>query len=194
MNKQLNFKEILTNAFAVGLKNFPSLIGAVVLWILTLWIPYVNVGTTVAIATIPALLSRGEVINPLSIFDGKYRKFMGEYFLVTAFKGIITSVAAIFLFIPAIVMKYTYMFSTLLVIDKEMGASESLAESNKLTYGNKWAIFFAHLVLTIPFFIFSAISGVLGGIYLVLLMPFTYAANGYIYGVLTSEESESTPE
>lgn len=30
--------------------------------------------------TIPIELSKGKVISPLFIFDGKYRKYMGEYF------------------------------------------------------------------------------------------------------------------
>ena len=79
MNKKLDFKELLTNTITIGLKNFPSLIGCVVLWILTIWIPYVNVGTTIAIFTLPAALSKGKIISPLEIFNKKYFKFMGEY-------------------------------------------------------------------------------------------------------------------
>ena len=56
------------------------MLGATVLWLLTIWIPYLNVGTTIAMNTIPIELSKGKVISPLFIFDGKYRKYMGEYF------------------------------------------------------------------------------------------------------------------
>lgn len=46
------------------------MLGATVLWLLTIWIPYLNVGTTIAMATIPIELSKGKVISPLFIFDG----------------------------------------------------------------------------------------------------------------------------
>ena len=39
---------------------------------------YLNVGTTIAMATIPIELSKRKSYFSLFIFDGKYRKFMGE--------------------------------------------------------------------------------------------------------------------
>ena len=69
MDKKLVFKDVLSNGVSTGLKNFLSLIGCVVLWLLTVWIPYINVGTTIAIITLPAALSKGAVISPLEIFN-----------------------------------------------------------------------------------------------------------------------------
>ena len=42
MEKKLDFGSVLSQGFLVGMKNLPSLLGAIVLWLLTIWIPYVN--------------------------------------------------------------------------------------------------------------------------------------------------------
>lgn len=47
--KKLDFGETLKDSVAIGVKNAPSVIAAVALWLITIWIPYLNVGTTIAI-------------------------------------------------------------------------------------------------------------------------------------------------
>lgn len=44
--KKLDFGETLKDSVAIGVKNAPSVIAAVALWLITIWIPYLNVGTT----------------------------------------------------------------------------------------------------------------------------------------------------
>jgi len=149
MEKKLEFSTLLSGAFTVGVKNAPSVVACLFLWLITIWIPYLNVGTTIAIATLPAALSRNAVINPLDIFSKKYYKFMGEFFLVSGLKMMILLPALIFMFFPAVVLSIAYSLSTLLVVDKGKGASEALKTSNQITYGNKWTIFLANIVLTL---------------------------------------------
>ena len=79
-HKKITVTGVLSEGIGLGIKNAVSMLGATVLWLLTIWIPYLNVGTTIAMNTIPIELSKGKVISPLFIFDGKYRKYMGEYF------------------------------------------------------------------------------------------------------------------
>lgn len=185
MEKKLAFGEILSNGFSIGLKNFLSLLGCLILWILTIWIPYLNVGTTIAIATLPAALSRGQVISPLEIFDKKYLKFMGEYFLVQGLLFIIILPAMFFMVIPAIVLSIAYSLATLLVVDKGKGASEAIKLSNTLTYGNKWTMFFANLVLVIPLII-----PYFNYIYIIVLVPIMLGVKAYIYKELASDVQE----
>ena len=71
--KKITVTGVLSEGIGLGIKNAVSMLGATVLWLLTIWIPYLNVGTTIAMATIPIELSKGKVISPLFIFDGKYR-------------------------------------------------------------------------------------------------------------------------
>ena len=73
--RKITVMGVIQEGIGVGLKNSLSLLGAIVLWILTIWIPYINVGTTIAIYTIPVALSKGKVISPTFIFDAKYRQY-----------------------------------------------------------------------------------------------------------------------
>ncbi len=190
MEKKFTFSDALSNAYQIGIKNILSLIGAVILWILTIWIPYINVGTTIAIITIPASLSRGKVISPTEIFNKKYLKYMGDFFLVTALRGIGVYIAFLFLIIPGIVLSIAWTLAVLLVVDKGLNANKALNVSNKITYGYKWIIFGAQIVLVIPLFIFSWITPILGFIYMILLIPFMLGLKGYVYGQLAGDIPE----
>ena len=55
MNK-VSFRLTFAEALEIGVKNAPSIIGCVVLWLLTIWVPYINVGTTIAINMLPTLI------------------------------------------------------------------------------------------------------------------------------------------
>lgn len=68
-NNRVDFSRTFSEAMATGVKNAPSLIGCLLLWILTLWIPYLNVGTTIAITLLPLEMAEGKVISPTCIFD-----------------------------------------------------------------------------------------------------------------------------
>ena len=85
--KKLNIIATIKDGIAIGMINFLSLVLTAVLYVVTIWIPYLNVGTTIAMASLPAELAKGNVVNPLFIFDGKYRKNMGEFFILMALMG-----------------------------------------------------------------------------------------------------------
>ena len=180
MEKKLLFGEILNFAFKNGLKNFISLIAAFILWILTIWIPYLNVGTTIALFTLPISMSRGKMISPTEIFKGKYRQYMGEFFMLQGLQSIVLFPAMLFGFFPAIVIGLGWSLSTFLLIDKGMDPSKALAESNKLTFGHKWTIFFVYLVLFIPMFI-----PIFNIIYIFIYIPIIFSAQAFIYKTLT---------
>ena len=174
-----------------GLKNIISLIGAVILWVLTIWIPYLNVGTTIAILTIPIELSKGNVIKPTFIFDAKYRKFMGEFFILNGIQSMAVAIGFAFFIIPGIVMSIAWSMSNLLLLDKEMNPMEALAESNKLTYGNKMRMFLSQLVLglvlAIALFIFGlipAVGVILQFIIIILASPILFSLQAYFYKTL----------
>lgn len=67
MEEKLQFVPSLKDAFAIGVKNLVPIVLSVLLWLVTVWIPYVNVGTTIALATLPVKLSKGEMISPMFI-------------------------------------------------------------------------------------------------------------------------------
>jgi hypothetical protein len=181
---KIDYVTVLQDGFGYGMKNIPSLLGAIALWILTIWIPYVNVGTTIALCTLPLQLSRGEVFSPLSIFDRKYYRYMGEYFLLLGLMGIGIIGAALFFFIPGLVVSIAWSLSVLLLLDRGMNAAEAIRMSNKLTYGNKWTIFFVGATVYIASATVIFILSLLFGLINVGILAATGFANGAIVGVM----------
>jgi uncharacterized membrane protein len=137
----------------------------VLLWVLTVWIPYLNVGTTIGLSVgIVAMASRGEAISMTEIFNPKYRKYMGEFFLTTGLIliGIGVCVATIIFIIPGIILCLAWSLALMLLVDKEIGPMESLSFSNKLTYGYKWRIFGIYIIPCVVFTIVQLILIVIG--------------------------------
>ncbi len=190
---------IVTNGIQIGLKNAASLVGAVVLWLLTIWIPYLNVGTTIAIYGIVVAMSKGHVVSPMEIFDGKYRKNMGEFFLLAAFLMFGVLAGYLFIVIPGIVIGIAWGQAIYLLIDKGLNPAEALAVSNRITYGKKWTIFLGTLALVVAlmivvgvlFWIFTKMSATLGLIIyligIVIMIAVSLGAAAYIYGELSKE-------
>ncbi len=196
----LNLGDVLTNGFAIGLKNALSLIGASILWILTIWIPYLNVGTTIGLFTMPVAMSKGKIVSPTEIFDGKYRQYMGEFFLLLGLRSLMTIPGYLFMYIPGIVMSLTYSMGVYIVLDKHIEPSKALSMSNKMTYGNKMTIFLSKLCVFVPFFVLgflmsavpalSTIIGILLFLYMIVLMPIMLGLDAYIYAELSKGNVE----
>lgn len=143
-----SLSRIISLSFTTALKNIPSLFAAAILWILTIWIPFINVGTTIALFYgMPIELSEGKVMNPLQIFDGKYRKFMGEFFSIIGLMALSLVPACLFMIIPAIVIYIGWKFAVLLLIDHQMNPAEAMTMSTKYTYGYKWRIFWSTFLI-----------------------------------------------
>ena len=194
MEKKFNSIDILTNGFGIGLKNIASLLGAVVLWVLTCWIPYINIGTTIAMTTLPIEMAKGNVFSPLVIFDKKYFAFIGEYFLITGLmiSGILTGFA--FFIIPGIVISLAWSLAVLLLIDKNLNPMEALTTSNKVTQGYKWIIFLAQLLFWVAICIFAwlfgkvpAVGWLLQFLLLIAVMPVALGMQAFIYKKLCKE-------
>jgi uncharacterized membrane protein len=147
MDKKLNIMATIKDGLAIALVNYLSLVVAAALYVITIWIPYLNVGTTIAMASLPAEMAKGTMINPLFIFDGKYRRNMGEFFILMALMSGAIFVGFLFGIIPGLVISVAWSFAAVLFVDKDMSALDSLRESNRLTYGNKWRIFGAEFLL-----------------------------------------------
>lgn len=141
MERKLEVVPAISDAIAIGVKNAASLVGAILLWVVTIWIPYLNVGTTIAINTLPGKLAKGEIINPLFIFESVYRRKMGDYFLLQGLLTMMYIPAFFFLIIPGIVLSLMYSLSVYIMLDKDETPMDALALSNKATYGFKWKIF-----------------------------------------------------
>lgn len=139
--KKLDFGETLKDSVAIGVKNAPSVIAAVALWLITIWIPYLNVGTTIAITLLPTQLTKGEIVNPLGIFDSKYRRYMGEFFITMGLMIFPIFIGVLFMVIPGIVLSIAWTLSYYFLIEKGKNPIQAIKASNDATYGSKWTMF-----------------------------------------------------
>ena len=156
MNK-VSFRLTFAEALEIGVKNAPSIIGCVVLWLLTIWVPYINVGTTIAINMLPIELAKGGVISPLSIFDAKYRKYMGEFLITVGLMIIPIFIATLFMIVPGIVLSIAWSLAYYFLFEKRKNPMQAIMASNEATYGSKWTMFFVLLVFVIAAY---AVAGI----------------------------------
>lgn len=203
----ISFLSIINESFSTAAKNIASLFGAAVLWIITIWIPYINVGTTIALFYgMPLELSKGNVMNPTSIFDAKYRKYMGEFFSCLGLMYVSLVPAFLFMIVPGIIISIGWMFAIILMIDKEKNPSESLMLSTKYTYGYKMTIFLANLAIVVLMligsFILSFISGainvgfvtfLIGLLVIGMWVTISVAFTGVMYKKLVVERNTPLP-
>jgi len=194
--KTLTLGDIVSNAFAKGMANLVPLVVNVVLWALTVWIPYLNVGTTIGLFVgVITKISKDEPLSMTEIFNPDYRKKMGNFFLVSALASMGISIGFMFFVIPGMVISIAWSLATLLVIDKNMGAIEAIKTSNDLTYGKKWIIFGATFAIGLIVVVAGAILGWIGtlipaisfiGVYVVGFSAYI-CAQAYIYQTLAGE-------
>lgn len=210
MDKKINIMATIKDGLSIALINFVSLILVTVLYLVTIWVPYLNVGTTIAMCSLPAEMAKGQAINPLFIFDGKYRKNMGEFFILMALMTGAISVGFLFMGIPGLVISVAWSFASVLFVDKDMSALDSLRESNRLTYGNKWRIFGAEFLMGLALGIFvgiisglfgigninwlEAIGTILSVILIIFMIPAIYGVEASIYRQLTTGDFLGEPE
>lgn len=164
--KKLDFMETYKDALVIGIKNAPSIVGAIALFLVTIWIPYINIGTYIAITLLPTQLAKGEVINPLDIFDSKYRRYMGEFLITAGLMIFPILIAFAFLYVPGIVLALSWSLSYYFLIEKGKNPMQAIKASNDATYGSKWTMFFVILLFAIAAvivaFVFQSICNAIG--------------------------------
>lgn len=138
---KINVVETIKDAFQLAIKNVLPLILLVILYMLTVWIPYLNVGTTVGLYKAVIAMSRGEVVDPMSIFDKENFKVFGNFFLLLGLQSVGITAAMAFMFVPAIILSLAWGFAAYLLIDKGTSPLKSLTLSYDITLGEKWRIF-----------------------------------------------------
>ena len=197
-NKKLSIGGIFTNSYKLGINNFGQIVLAAILWVLTCWIPYFNVGTTIAMIGIVVSISKGGTFSPTSIFSSKYRENIGEFFLLSAFMIIGIFMGYAFVIIPGIVITVAWSQALFLSIDKKLNPIEALSTSSRITYGEKMTIFISYLlilfILALTITLCTAIIGyvtgsiefamIVGFILYLLSSSIMIGCAAYIYGEL----------
>ncbi|MCL1894133.1 MAG: hypothetical protein FWG02_07865 [Holophagaceae bacterium] len=157
---KLAFGPTVIEAVTIGATNAIPIMVNVLLWGLTIWIPYLNVGTTIGLFTgVIAKASKGEPIPVIEIFDPSYRKYIGEFFVTFGLMQVGILAGLTFFIVPGIVIYLAWCFAPLLLVDKHMNPAEAISVSNDCTYGYKWAMFGITLAVEFAFFIVGGSAG-----------------------------------
>lgn len=198
MGNKITVGGVLTEGLSIGLKNVVSLLVATLLWLVTIWIPYLNAGTTIAMTVIPVELSKGKVISPTFIFDGKYRQYMGEYFTLIGLMSMSIIPALLFMVVPGLIIALGWSLAFYLLLDKGLAPGEALVQSNKATYGYKWTIFGVNFIIMLAFYILSFIFALIPFIGALLMLVAVLAivvvslgCSAVIYRNLTADEQQA---
>ena len=159
--EKLDIMKTIREGVSYGIRNFFPLFLMVILYFLTFWIPYLNVGTSIGLYKAVISIGRGETVDPLSIFNKDNFKNLGNLFLLMGFISIGTLAAAAFLFLPAIVISIAWGFAIYFLIDKHVSPLKALLLSYDSTFGNKWRIFFVEFLTALAI---GLVCGLLGAI------------------------------
>jgi uncharacterized membrane protein len=175
--QKLDIVGTIKDGISIGMKNIGPILVNILLWLITFWVPYLNIGTTIGLSVgILSKASRGEAISFTEIFDPKYRKYMGEFFLTTGLVSVGAGVGFALMIIPGFVISLAWIFAPILAIDKGKNPLEAISLSNSVTYGNKARMFWILLLSALAFFIVDCIlmgiGAVTGSEFLIGLMTF----------------------
>jgi hypothetical protein len=161
MENKLNFQKTLADGVGLGLKNIGNLLLMAFLYMITVWIPYLNVGTTIGFYKNIIALSKGEEVVPMSIFNKSNFKNLGDFFLLFGLETAGIGAAAMFFFIPAMVVGLAWQFAMYFFLDKGTSPLKSQSLSYDVTLGEKWTLFFVYMACGV---IISLIIGLLAAI------------------------------
>jgi hypothetical protein len=195
VEQKLRVFDVIRSGLEIGVKNIGPILVNTLLWLVTIWIPYINIGTTIGMAAgIIVKTGRGEAISMTEVFDPRYRKYMGEFFLTSGLIGMGVTAGFFLFIIPGYVIAIAWSLSLLLVVDKGKNPTEAISLSNKLTYGNKGTIFLAFLLLCVAVIIVSVIFSLIPVIGVILLFAMailtifvSIGMEAYIYRVLCAD-------
>jgi len=153
-------------------------------------IPFLNLFFSLFITALQIIFSLGFMKIALKFYDNEkpeisdifsqYPLFL-KYLLATILSVIIVTLGLILFIVPGIIFAIRFWFFGYFIVDKNLGAIESLKKSWEITKGNTWNLFI--------FLILLALINILGFLALVigllLSVPTTLLAQAFVYRKLS---------
>ena len=180
---KITLEGIIKDGTQIGIKNLLPVLVNFLLFVLTCWIPYLNIGTLIGLITLPAKMSKGEALSFTEIFNPVYRKYMGEGFLTIGLMSAGMTLGYMFFIIPGIVITIAWSLALLLVFDKKMDPISAIKKSNDVTYGNKLMIVLGKAVYFLLIGIVMTILSYIPGIGWLLCLILLLASFSLLMGV-----------
>ena len=199
-NTELNVNDIIRNAFTSGVKNWIKISLTLLLFAVSCWIPYLNIGAVISFTGFIILISKDKPITPTHLFNKYYIKKFPDYALLTFlwYGGFFGAMMLLFngagwaglltIFVPITILSLTWFVSFYLCLDKDIDPIKSIYLSNKITHGYKGTIFGGFLLLGLCFIGITCVTGVvlwLSGYalsdFLISVESHTYSEGDYEY-------------
>ena len=155
----INIISIIRNSWNMGINNVVSILIIFFAWLFTVWIPYINVGTTIGLWAFCIALGKNEPFSVEQLFSAKYRKYMGEFFLLYIIIALGFFVGMIFGYFPGIIIAIAWSQAIYLLVDKDLNPIEAINKSYQMTYGFKWTIFGSYFFAIVLLYLLMAILG-----------------------------------
>ena len=199
MERKLDFGATLGDAFRTGFQNILNLLLTILLYGITLWIPYLNIATTIGLYRIIIALAHEETFSPTDIFKKENFQPIGDFFLLLGFQTAGIGAAAFFLFFPAMVLSIAWQYSTYFLLDRGVSPLRALKLSFDVTRGEKWSIFFIGLVYGFCIclvcgllFAIPKVGPFLGGIAYFVALPLFISLQAVLYRYFFDKAVEMT--
>ena len=199
--EKLDIMQTIKDGVRYGLKNFLPLLLMIILYVVTVWIPWLNVGTTIGLYKAVIGIGRGETIDPIAIFNKDNFKNVSGFFILVGLVYIGTIMAMIFMFIPAIILGIAWGFAIYFFLDKKISPLKAIQLSWDSTYGNKWRIFLVGLIcwflIGIICCILAAIpkvGSVLAVLAMLVCIAIVVAIEGVMYNFFSKKADEILAE
>jgi len=87
MKHHVTFSDLFMSGMQIAFRNWLPILGALVLIVLTFWIPYLNLGTFVAFFMLPLFISNKKGLNPMDVFKPEHRASFTSMLLLTFILG-----------------------------------------------------------------------------------------------------------
>jgi len=167
--------EALTNAIDVtlsGEEDQPTILGIVV---------NLAFGTLVGMGGTAFYLAAHDSLDKVELSSlwhpSPFWKYVGASLLLSLAVG----AGLVLLIVPGIILALMFMFSNLIVIDRELGPIEAMTESNRVTRGHKWSL----LGLVLILFLINLVGILAFVVGLLVSIPVTALAFMHAYRVLS---------
>ena len=131
----LSVSDILRKSFEINKKHQFKVLATYLLWLLTIWIPYINIGTTIGLKAMVVKISNNEAFSPLDIFKVEHRAYFGEFLLLSFMFYAITLFGTILFIFTGLIIQYALSQIFYLSIDKKYNFADCFKISYKITFG-----------------------------------------------------------
>jgi uncharacterized membrane protein len=175
--------EVLTNAIDItltGEEDQPTILGIVV---------NLALGTLVGMGATAFYLAAHDSPDKVELSSLWYPRPFWKYVGASLLLSLAVVVGLVLLIVPGIIFALMFMFSNLIVIDRELGPIDAMTESNRVTRGHKWSL----LGLVLILFLVNLVGILAFVVGLLVSIPVTALAFTRAYRVL-SGTADAPPE